>query len=182
MSETFTQYFSRTVTKVRVVSKHDSWLMKAVASILVFLTKLKVVDFPRDKFMNDYTTTIGRTVYSGHMTDESKPNSLVRHEFCHALQWAVHRLGFSLSFLLSKKKRAYWESQACQTSMLMDISRWTEGRMTQQATQLVGYGCDYQQALNELRERKAEVERDEPTELAKRVHVAAVLWEESCVE
>jgi hypothetical protein len=126
--------------------------------------------------MDDYTTTIGRTIYSGHMNEESVPTSLVVHELTHVMQWNDEGLYFALDFLFSKDKRAYYESEAGQAEMLLSKNIMTDAWLHRKATQLVGYGCKYEVALSELQARRSEVDRDQPQKAPSRVVTAVALW------
>jgi len=176
MSETFTHFFNRTVAKVKVVEKSSSWLMKVIAWFLALLTKMKIIDFPVKKFMEEYTTTILSTIYSGHMTEDSEPNSLVVHEFTHVMQWHDGKIGFVLSYLFSPMKRAFYESEAHQAAMLLSKNRWSDEHLENTAKKLTGYGCDYKISLDLLQVRREEVEKGEPRPLPLQVVLAVEHW------
>ena len=60
--EPFIIYFSKRVSPVRVVDKRKSPVMHIISLFLTILTKLGVVKFSKREFMEDYVTTIGRTI------------------------------------------------------------------------------------------------------------------------
>lgn len=179
MSETFVKYFSRSVAKVRVVPKEESWLMRAIGSLLAFLTKLKIVDFPKAKFMNDYTTTLWGTIYSGHMTEDDPPSSLSCHELTHRLQFLVWYM--PIMYLLSKEWRMYFESESVQAEILCFPDRkrdeeWMQGRVIQ----FGGYGIPEDIVRDHINTRMEEVEEDDPRDRPARVKAALTTWEAEC--
>jgi len=179
MPESFIKYFSRSVAKVKVVPKEESWLMQAIGSLLAFLTKLKIVDFPKEKFMKDYTTTLWGIIYSGHMTEDDEPSSLSCHELTHRLQFLVWHM--PIWYLLSKNFRMYYESESVQAEILCFPGRkrdeeWMMGRVVQ----FGGYGIPEHIVRAQINARMKEVEEGRPQDRPARVKAALTTWEAEC--
>jgi len=157
----FIEYFSQHVTKVKVVPKEQSSFMKMLGGFLTLGKKLKLTNIDKQSFMNDYTTTIGHTIYSNDMTEDSDPSSLMTHEICHVLQFKV--CGMSTAYLFSPKQRAFYESEAAQASLLCFPGTKTDDAWVERKVKwLMDYGCKETVARREILARLDELKRGEP--------------------
>lgn len=175
---TFTEYFSKNVTPVQIRPKKDSTFMKFLGGCLS-VVRVFGVNVPNKKeFMENYTTTIGDTIYSDNWPEE--PTELVVHELCHVLQFKEKYM--RIRYMTSPFKRMVYESECVQTEILCfpDRSRggaWMERRIRQ----FVGYGINEGIVRRLLRSRiEAVVERETRPEglgkNARRVHEAYLAW------
>jgi hypothetical protein len=129
----------------KIVTKKDSSFMSAVGS---FLGLMKIQD--KEKFMNKYTTTIGKTIYVsfeiGGTTDKNilaNQISTCVHEHQHVVQYKKSGFDFMLEYLFQHDQRAKLEAAAYSTNM--EIYYWYTGKMldtAKLATKLSDYGCD----------------------------------------
>ena len=150
--------------------------MRFIAWWLALFTRLGIVDFPREKFLEEFTTTIGGTIYSPTMTEESKVHPLVVHELTHVVQFMREGLWLSIAYLFSKRRRGYYESTAAATEMLMFERLRIETVLDSKARVFTAYGLDWEEILNELELRRREIERGEPQPDSKTVYEAYLNW------
>lgn len=108
----------------KLVYKKDSKFMKFIA---FFLSLFGILD--KKKFMNDFTTTIGSTIYHSYKIGEGDEEQLwaqfrtLVHEIVHVRQ--CERFGFikfSLSYLLSSNSRLKYEIQAYKSSFILNYA------------------------------------------------------------
>lgn len=108
----------------KLVYKKNSSFMKFIA---FFLSLFGILD--KKKFMEDFTTTIGSTVYHNYKIGEGNQDELwsqfktLIHEIIH-VQQSKHFgfLKFSLSYLLSSNSRTQFETQAYKSSFILNYS------------------------------------------------------------
>ena len=173
MKKPFVEYFSEKVSPIRIVQKDKSWLMRLIAWGLSVLTKLKIVDFPVKRFMEDYITTIGSTIYVPTTREMAETTKL--HEFCHALQFK--RVWMEVQYLVSKKWRSYYESTADQAWMIVWPERATDERFEQKATSFERYGIPRDMIIKDLKERRLEVQENRPQIEAHQVAYCFIEWD-----
>jgi hypothetical protein len=129
----------------RVVPKARSPLMKACG---VGLGVIGIME--RDTFMQRYTTVIGRRIYPWFTVGEGSEDDLwyqivvCVHEHQHVVQARRDGLtGFSLPYLLSRRRRALIEAEAYRCNLEMKWWRTGEvGEPARLAGRLSQYGCD----------------------------------------
>lgn len=171
MKESFLRFFSHEVTKVKVAKKSTSSFMRAIAGFVPLGSGIS-----RDSFLQDYTTTIGDTIYSDTITMDSRPTRLIVHELVHVLQFK--RSDFALTYLFRPDKRAYYETEAVQAEVLcFDLVNSIRGSWFEDKVRLfVGYGCSEAIVRRELRRRLDEVERGEAKLRPRKVRDAFDEW------
>lgn len=136
-----------------VTSKSNSDFMKLVGS---FLDGIGVID--KEKFMRQYTTTIGATIYSPYeigvdggsggydLWDQVK---ILCHELVHVVQYKTHPAKFLVLYLASPSDRASYEAEAYAADLQLFYWMYGHGYDTaQRAKSLLNYGlkqehCDY---------------------------------------
>jgi len=173
MKKPFIEYFSEKVTPIKVVQKETSILMRMIAWGLSVLTKMKIVDFSRDRFMNDYITTIGSTIYIG--ADRTMSQTTELHELCHALQF--QRVWMELLYLVSKKWRSYFESSADQAWMIVWPDRATDEYIERKVVSFVRYGIPRDMIREDLKKRRQEVKDHQLQPEAERVAYCFIEWD-----
>lgn len=129
----------------KIVTKKDSNFMKAVGS---FLGLMKIQD--KEKFMNRYTTTIGKTIYVnfdiGGTTDKkvlAEQNSICVHEHQHVIQYKKDGFKFMFDYLFKHEQRAKLEAEAYSTNL--EMYYWYTGKILdikKLAVKLLNYDCD----------------------------------------
>ena len=103
-----------------VVQKADAKEMRAIAWAL---DMMHIKD--HKAFMENYNTTIGKTVYVnfelgvGNQTDLVHQIKTCVHETQHVLQYKRNPLQFSVNYLRSDAARAHYETDAYRTTMEM---------------------------------------------------------------
>lgn len=176
MKKPFLRHFSETVTPVKVIQKDTSLLMRLIAWGLSVLTKMKIVDFPVERFMNEYITTIGSTIYAGpNWSMDMEPNTTVLHELTHVLQF--QRTWMELEYLISKKRRSYYESSADQSWMIVYQDRATDQRFEQKASSFERYGIPRDTIIADLKQRRLEVQEHHPQPEPDRVAHCFITWD-----
>jgi hypothetical protein len=132
-----------------VISKSDSTAMAAVG---LLLDKLKVLD--RDRFLKDFTTTLGHRIYVPFEVGVPQAGYdlwwqvlTCTHECQHVHQFASSAgsgLEFSWDYLASHAARASYEAEAYTCNL--ELEWWRKkafGRTpAQYAALLTSYGCD----------------------------------------
>ena len=176
MKKPFLQHFSEVVAPVKIVQKDKSWLMRLVAWTLSVLTKMKIVDFPREKFMNEYITTIGQTIYAGPSWSLGmEVTTTVLHELTHVLQF--QRTWMEIQYLASDKWRSYYESSADQAWMIVYPERATDDCLERKATSFESYGIPHTAVLEDLKRRRLEVKESRAQPEAQKVAYCFIEWD-----
>jgi len=174
----FLVHFSETVTPIKVRDKESSLLMQIIAWALSVLTKMKVVDFSKERFMNDYITTIGSTIYVGKdrgWSMDMEVTPVVLHELTHVLQFL--RTWMELQYLISDKWRSYFESTADQAWMIVWPGRATDEYLDRKVESFVFYGIPADMIREDLKERRTEVLESRPQPEARRVADCYIEWD-----
>jgi hypothetical protein len=126
----------------RVVRKADSRFMRAAGWALQALGILR-----RDRFMEDFTTTIGRTIYLSHYlgSGDASPAAQLRtlaHEHQHVVQERRGGLGYYLGYAFSRARRARYEAEAYATGLEIDRLLGARIDPDAEAELIDGYGFD----------------------------------------
>lgn len=169
---TFIEYFSEKVRPVKVVKKEDSKLMRLAAWCLALLTKMKIVDFPVERFMEQYITVVNHTIYVP--STRTMKESTTLHELTHVLQ--SDRVWNELQYLLSKKWRSYFESSADQAWMIVWPEKATDERFEQKANSFVRYGIPRDTIVGDLKKRRQEVQDHDTQPEPKTVAHCYIEW------
>ncbi len=126
----------------RVVDKKSSKLMKFVSIILN-----KFGAMSRKNFMDDFTTTLGKNIYTNFKVGDSdtmdlrKQISICVHEHQHVVQFNKD-IGFSRKYIFNDSARAHYEADAYRCNM--EIYYWYTGKLLDPARIakiLLSYGC-----------------------------------------
>ena len=180
----FLEYFRDNVLKIRLVDKDDSWFMKLINVFLIIGNALKITNIKDDpetewdeSFMGGYGTTIGHTIYDNPGWTWDKPASEhVFHELGHAVQSSI---GMMISYVTSKEKRMYWESECVQCEMVFNPSRDRgESWMARRVKQFAGYGIPEEVCRRELTARLEEFQEGRLTKTAQVLADAKEAWED----
>ena len=171
----FIKYFNDHVSRVRVVLKRSSLLMKTLSFFMQLGSKLGITKIDSKTFMNDYTTTIGSTIYCNETTVDSEPNTLIVHELCHVLQFKNGCM--PLHYIFSPKRRMYYESECVQAEILCypGVERgvqWMERRVNQ----FKSYGIKENIIREELNKRITEVKENRAKDRPRKVWRTLYLW------
>lgn len=170
----FIDYYRTVVGRVKIVPKHKSLFMKFLSLCLRVTNKVHLTNIGD---FYDYVTTVGNTIYGPPSWNEGMiPNSTLLHELTHVLESKSFRF-YYLQYLLSKNKRALFESICIQTEMLYqphithDMKYWEK-----RAHDLERYGCEYAYSYQLIKERALEVMNGTPNRCAIRVYTAYRTW------
>ena len=177
--EPFIIYFSKRISPVRVVNKKRSPVMHIISFFLTILTKLGVVKFSKKEFMEDYVTTIGRTIYGPDWSVDMEPNTTVLHELVHVLQFK--RFWMEFQYLFSKKWRSYYESSADQVWMITHPEKLNNNVIEKKAIQFTKYGIPYAMILEDLKKRRVEATLSNYQPEAKKVAFCFIEWRNLCL-
>lgn len=176
LSRSFPLYFKTMVcSRIRIVPKSSSWLMKAINAFLWVSNKLGITNI--QGFMTEYATTIHYTVYwpEAGAGMSLPPTPRVLHEFTHALQWHYRRLRYDFGYLMNHQRRAFYESVCEQTVMLTSPERATQASVVSRIPQFMNYGIPKSIVRQELNARLTEVQNRNPQVEAQ---VVADAWKE----
>jgi hypothetical protein len=125
----------------------------------------------RRRFMERYTTTIGKTIYCSSKWPKEDTNELVVHELCHILQFTERWM--ALKYLFSKTSRMHYEAECVLAEILCFPNKrrgkqWWNNRIQQ----FVGYGIPEKTVRREFTMLQNGRERKN----AKRVYEAFTRW------
>ena len=148
-----------------VVNKRDAVEMQVVAHALQLLGIQS-----RDRFLQNFTTTLGRRIYTPFTVGVGDPTwslwaqlVVCVHEHQHVIQRNNNAITFELSYLFSKAARAHWEAEAYRSDL--ELQFWRYGSVPspkELAEKLLDYGCrreDVEVAAKELALSAASVRR-----------------------
>jgi hypothetical protein len=118
MDKTFLQQYRELSGKnVKLVDKEKSLLMKFINLCIRIGNFLGLCDITH--FLQDYTTTIGHTIYTQPADikkwEEGGVDQLLIHELTHVEQWCFK---MPLEYIFSKNGRAYYESECVLAELL----------------------------------------------------------------
>jgi hypothetical protein len=172
----FTQYFSENVKKIKVIKKENSLLMKLIAFFLNLLTVIKIIDFPKKKFMTSYDTTLWSRIYvSGDFEQTSLNHRL--HELSHVIQF--REFWMPIKYFFSRRWRARYEAQASQAYMALCPEKINDQFIQGQAMLLTSYGIPLDIATQELQTAKEEAISKYTSNEAMKVFLAFCRWKNS---
>lgn len=127
-----------------IIAKDDDAGMKRVATVL---DALGVLD--RERFLREYATTIGRSIYLPFVPGEATPAwdlwtqlTIGVHEHQHVVQHVRDGLAFEVEYLVDSSARARHEAEAYLTQL--ELHRWRFGEMPpprRYAEKLAAYAC-----------------------------------------
>lgn len=130
--------------RTSVINKRDALEMHLVADALAALGIQS-----REEFLANYTTTIGRRIYTAFEVGVPRPGwslwsqvVVCVHEHQHVIQHDREGLAFEASYLADRAARARWEAEACRSNL--ELHFWRYGTMPSprlMAEVLRGYGC-----------------------------------------
>lgn len=147
--------------RATIVPKSDSRFMRAVGRLLQLLGYL-----PADVFRRNFTTTIGRTLYTSDGYPSLPPWArviVICHELVHVGQYDAGGLVWALGYLTRSASRAAAELPAYGVGQ--ELEWWRFRRLPdpdELAARLESYGCspgDRRVMAQSLRMRAAAVER-----------------------
>lgn len=130
-----------------VINKNNSAFMRVVGQ---FLDGLKILD--KERFLEQYTTTIGRTIYVPFVIGEESVEfpllnqvSILTHECVHVCQYRDEDMTFVLAYLFDSMARAAYEAQAMAANM--EIRMWNDSTIddidcAKSAEKLRDYNCN----------------------------------------
>lgn len=171
----FIPYFNANVAEVKIVPKDSSAFMKALGGFLDIGVKLKLTNIDKQSFMDDYTTTIGKTIYSNELTIGSRPSTLAVHELCHILQFRSAKM--PMEYVCCPKRRAYYESESMQAELLcFPVITPNQSWISRRVAQLKDYGCTEAVARKEILARVVEVKNNQPRLRPAEVMNALLAW------
>lgn len=127
-----------------VVTKADAGQMKQLATLL---DALGVLD--RDRFLKEYATTIGRTIYLPFTPGEATATwdlwaqlTVAVHEHQHVVQHVRDGLRFEVEYVIDSSTRARHEAEAYLTAL--ELHHWRHGQVPPArrfAEKLASYAC-----------------------------------------
>lgn len=126
----------------RIVQKAESRLMRAAGWALQALGILR-----RDRFMADFTTTLGRTIYLPYPLGSGDASPLVQlrtlaHEHQHVVQEMLDGHWYYLRYAFSQRWRARYEAEAYATGLELDRLVGLSVDPEAEAELVDGYGFD----------------------------------------
>lgn len=180
----FLEYFEeRTGIIIKYVDRHTSVFMRfchyGIKVLSFILRLLNRRELAKGDFLENYVTTIGRTIYA-HPIWNSKttpPSRVVVHELTHILQYQRYGWKYCLGYLFSKRKRLYYESEAFQTECLCFPGLLeNENIFTQRVKALSAYGINPYRSRLELEARRQEIKGHMPRICALLLHQLWIRW------
>lgn len=130
--------------RTTVVTKADAGQMKQLATLL---DALGVLD--RERFLKEYATTIGRTIYLPFTPGEATATwdlwaqlTVAVHEHQHVVQHVRDGLRFEVEYVIDSSTRARHEAEAYLTAL--ELHHWRYGQVPPArrfAEKLAAYAC-----------------------------------------
>lgn len=168
----FLPYFHKNVARIRLVDKQRSWLMRTINICLLITNTLKITNI--QKFLTNYGTTIGHTIYDSPAWTWSSPMTPhMFHELTHIMQWSFL---YAIRYLISARWRAHYESVCIQTEWAMFPKLMSAESVMARAQQLTGYGIKYSTALATLNNRAKELELGIPQKEVRKMKAEYEEW------
>ena len=130
--------------RTTVVNKRDALEMRLVAQALDALGIQS-----RDRFLRNFTTTLGRRIYTPFEVGSPRGGwdlwsqvVICVHEHQHVVQHDREGLSFEVSYLADRAARARWEAEAYRSNLEMQFWRTgTTPSAQRTASVLKDYGC-----------------------------------------
>jgi hypothetical protein len=130
--------------RTTVVNKRDALEMQLVAQALDALGIQS-----RDRFLRNFTTTLGRRIYTPF--DVGSPRGgwdlwsqvvICVHEHQHVVQHDREGLSFEVSYLADRAARARWEAEAYRSNLELHFWRYGTTPSARRIAEVLGdYGC-----------------------------------------
>jgi hypothetical protein len=130
--------------RTTVVNKRDALEMQLVAQALDALGIQS-----RDRFLRNFTTTLGRRIYTPFEVGSPRGGwdlwsqvVICVHEHQHVVQHDREGLSFEVSYLADRAARARWEAEAYRSNLELNFWRYgTTASARRIAEVLADYGC-----------------------------------------
>ncbi|MFN7698888.1 MAG: hypothetical protein ACK5U8_13400 [Deltaproteobacteria bacterium] len=130
--------------RTTVVNKRDALEMQLVAQALDALGIQS-----RDRFLRNFTTTLGRRIYTPFEVGSPRGGwdlwsqvIICVHEHQHVVQHDREGLSFEVSYLADRAARARWEAEAYRSNLELHFWRYGTTPSARRIAEVLGdYGC-----------------------------------------
>jgi len=130
--------------RTTVVNKRDALEMQLVAQALDALGIQS-----RDRFLRNFTTTLGRRIYTPFEVGSPRGGwdlwsqvVICVHEHQHVVQHDREGLSFEVSYLADRAARARWEAEAYRSNLELHFWRYGTTPSARRIAEILGdYGC-----------------------------------------
>ena len=130
--------------RTTVVNKRDALEMQLVAQALDALGIQS-----RDRFLRNFTTTLGRRIYTPFEVGSPRGGwdlwsqvVICVHEHQHVVQYDREGLSFEVSYLADRAARARWEAEAYRSNLELHFWRYGTTPSARRIAEVLGdYGC-----------------------------------------
>ena len=130
--------------RTTVVNKRDALEMQLVAEALDALGIQS-----RDRFLRNFTTTLGRRIYTPFEVGSPRGGwdlwsqvVICVHEHQHVVQHDREGLSFEVSYLADRAARARWEAEAYRSNLELHFWRYGTTPSARRIAEVLGdYGC-----------------------------------------
>ena len=130
--------------RTTVVNKRDAFEMQLVAQALDALGIQG-----RDRFLRNFTTTLGRRIYTPFEVGSPRGGwdlwsqvVICVHEHQHVVQHDREGLSFEVSYLADRAARARWEAEAYRSNLELHFWRYGTTPSARRIAEVLGdYGC-----------------------------------------
>ena len=130
--------------RTTVVNKRDALEMQLVAQALDALGIQS-----RDRFLRNFTTTLGRRIYTPFEVGSPRGGwdlwsqvVICLHEHQHVVQHDREGLSFEVSYLADRAARARWEAEAYRSNLELHVWRYGTTPSARRIAEVLGdYGC-----------------------------------------
>jgi hypothetical protein len=130
--------------RTTVVNKRDALEMQLVAQALEALGIQS-----RDRFLRNFTTTLGRRIYTPFEVGSPRGGwdlwsqvVICVHEHQHVVQHDREGLSFEVSYLADRAARARWEAEAYRSNLELHFWRYGTTPSARRIAEVLGdYGC-----------------------------------------
>ena len=130
--------------RTTVVNKRDAFEMQLVAQALDALGIQS-----RDRFLRNFTTTLGRRIYTPFEVGSPRGGwdlwsqvVICVHEHQHVVQHDREGLSFEVSYLADRAARARWEAEAYRSNLELHFWRYGTTPSARRIAEVLGdYGC-----------------------------------------
>ena len=130
--------------RTTVVNKRDALEMQLVAQALDALGIQS-----RDRFLRNFTTTLGRRIYTPFEVGSPRGGwdlwsqvVICVHEHQHVVQHDREGLSFEVSYLADRAARARWEAEAYRSNLELHFRRYGTTPSARRIAEVLGdYGC-----------------------------------------
>jgi len=146
-SDLVSEFWKFMLTKfgTTVGNKSDAVEMQIVATLL---GSLGITD--KEKFLNNFTTTIGKKIYTPFEIGIESSNwnlwsqiVICVHEHQHVIQYNEKGTIYEIEYLTSRNSRALFEVEAYRSNLEMNYWRYGKSKSARETAELLrNYGCD----------------------------------------